>query len=113
MEVHMRWNSLRLWDRQIVSRLAKLGLLSLAALAISSCAAVQDLTKGDDDKDAKYVERPVDQIYADAWKEIDNEDWVQAAKQFDEVERQHPYSIWARRAMLMSAFCYYQGNKYT
>ena len=41
---------------------------------------------------------------------IDN--WEEAAKQFDEVERQHPYSIWARRAMLMSAFCYYQANKY-
>ena len=26
---------------------------------------------------------------------------------FDEVERQHPYSVWARRAQLMSAFCYY------
>ena len=26
---------------------------------------------------------------------------------FDEVERQHPYSIWARRAQLMSAFSYY------
>jgi outer membrane protein assembly factor BamD len=35
-----------------------------------------------------------------------------AARQFDEVERQHPYSVWARRAMLLSAFCYYQANKY-
>ncbi len=66
-----------------------------------------------DDKDPQYVERPVDQIYADAWKEIDNTNWVKAAKQFDEVERQHPYSVWARRAMLMSAYCYYEGNSYT
>jgi outer membrane protein assembly factor BamD len=36
-----------------------------------------------------------------------------AAKQFAEVERQHPYSVWARRASLMSAFSYYQANKYT
>ena len=109
----MGWNFSCLRVRPGASQLVKFGLLSLAAIAIASCSAVQDLTKGDEDKDAKYVERPVDQIYADAWKEIDNEDWVQAAKQFDEVERQHPYSIWARRAMLMSAFCYYQGNKYT
>ena len=39
-------------------------------------------------------------------------DWVGAAKQFDEVERQHPYSVWARRAMLMSAYCYYHANHY-
>jgi len=66
-----------------------------------------------DSKDPKYVERPVDQIYSDAWKQINNGNWVEAAKQFDEVERQHPYSVWARRAMLMSAYCYYEGNKYT
>ena len=36
-----------------------------------------------------------------------------AAKLFDEVERQHPYSVWARRAQLMSAFSYYMAQKYT
>ena len=35
-----------------------------------------------------------------------------AAAQFNEVDRQHPYSVWARRAMLMSAFCSYQANNY-
>ena len=36
----------------------------------------------------------------------------EAAKLFDEVERQHPYSVWARRAQLMSAFSYYMAQKY-
>ncbi|HEY1838202.1 MAG: outer membrane protein assembly factor BamD [Rhizomicrobium sp.] len=103
----MLFNILR---RRLPSRLAILSAFALALFATAGCSALKDK---DDDKDAKYVERPVDQIYADAWRQIHNEDWVQAAKQFDEVERQHPYSIWARRAMLMSAFCYYQGNKYT
>ena len=39
-------------------------------------------------------------------------DYEQAAKLFDEVERQHPYSVWARRAQLMSAFNYYLAQKY-
>ena len=34
-----------------------------------------------------------------------------AAKLFDEVERQHPYSVWARRAQLMSAFSYYMAQQ--
>lgn len=91
---------------------AVLPLLFAAAcvLGLSACSA---LTKSDDDEDAKYVERPVDQIYADAWKKIHDRSWSDAAKQFDEVGRQHPYSVWARRAMLMSAFCYYEANKYT
>ena len=36
-----------------------------------------------------------------------------AAAQFDEVERQHPYSVWARRAQLMSAFSYYVAGDFT
>ncbi|HEX4295309.1 MAG TPA: outer membrane protein assembly factor BamD [Rhizomicrobium sp.] len=94
-------------------------LLSLvlgASLGLSGCETVgswfgaNDAAK--DTKDAEYVERPIDQIYAAAWKKIKSNEWEDAAKQFDEVERQHPYSVWARRAMLMSAFCYYQANKY-
>ena len=109
----MRLTISRSWIRPFARRLAIMSALATVALAGAGCSAFDELTGKDDDKDAKYVERPVDQIYADAWKEINDENWVQAAKQFDEVERQHPYSIWARRAMLMSAFCYYQGNKYT
>ncbi|HEY1613502.1 MAG TPA: outer membrane protein assembly factor BamD [Rhizomicrobium sp.] len=86
-----------------------LALTATAAIALSGCG-----DKGaSDDKTATYVERPVEQIYSDAWKKINDRNWEDAAKQFDEVERQHPYSIWARRAMLMSAFCYYQANKYS
>ena len=44
---------------------------------------------------------------------MDKGDYEQAAKLFDEVERQHPYSVWARRAQLMSAFNYYLSQKYT
>ena len=94
------------------STLAALAAVSLVAL---SACSMFDSGNGDngDEAEAKYIERPVEQIYADAWKKIRSHSWEDAAKQFDEVERQHPYSVWARRAMLMSAFCYYQANKYT
>jgi outer membrane protein assembly factor BamD len=36
----------------------------------------------------------------------------EAAKKFEEVDRQHPYSEWARKALLMTAFAYYQDNSY-
>ena len=47
-----------------------------------------------------------------ALEEIDRRKWERAAKRFDEVERQHPYTVWARRSMLMAAFSYYQANQY-
>lgn len=84
----------------------------LSVLALSGCSLFEG-SKNDKPKDAQYQERPIDQIYSDAWKKVRGGSWEDAAKQFAEVERQHPYSIWARRASLMSAFCYYQANKYT
>jgi outer membrane protein assembly factor BamD len=100
---------------RVVARPAcRFSIFSIAlasALALSACSWFDKSGEGDD-ADAKYVERPVELIYAEAWKHIRERNWTAAAKQFDEVERQHPYSIWARRAMLMSAFSYYQANKY-
>jgi outer membrane protein assembly factor BamD len=79
--------------------------LAGGALGLASCTQTPVTA-------ANYIERPVEQIYNDAWVMIDRGNWTEAARQFDEVERQHPYSIWARRAMLMSAYCYYMGNRY-
>lgn len=91
--------------RRAVARIAVAAALGTGAVALAGCA-------GEDQMAAQYVERPIEQIYADAWKLIDRQDWLNAGRQFDEVERQHPYSVWARRAILMSAFCYYEGNRY-
>ena len=84
----------------------------LGMVLLSGCSLFEG-SSADKPKEAQYQERPIDQIYSDAWKKVRGGDWNAAAQQFAEVERQHPYSIWARRASLMSAFCYYQANKYT
>jgi outer membrane protein assembly factor BamD len=59
-----------------------------------------------------YVERPVDQLYNQGMAELQREFYRDAAKAFEEVERQHPYSVWATKAQLMAAYALYQGNKY-
>lgn len=63
-------------------------------------------------KDTAYVARDVDTLYAAAKERLDRGQTRQAAALFDEVERQHPYSPWARRAQLMSAFSYYAARDY-
>lgn len=63
-------------------------------------------------KEEEYVERPVENIYNGAVDHLVAERYQLAAKEFDEVERQHPYSVWATKAQLMSAYAYYQANKY-
>jgi outer membrane protein assembly factor BamD len=62
--------------------------------------------------DTKYVARDVDTLYNAAKERLDRGQYKISAQLFDEVERQHPYSVWARRAQLMSAFSYYLARQY-
>ncbi|MEL6371736.1 MAG: outer membrane protein assembly factor BamD [Pseudomonadota bacterium] len=59
-----------------------------------------------------YVERPVEILYLEATESLKRRRYERAIPLFEEVERQHPYSAWARRSMLMKAFAYYQQNDY-
>ncbi len=63
-------------------------------------------------ENVQYVEEPVAQLYNRGADYLDNRRWPQALAMFEEVERQHPYSSWARRAMLMEAYAHYQANQY-
>jgi outer membrane protein assembly factor BamD len=83
--------------------------LSMGALVLTSgCGG-----KGGKNKDTAYVARDVDTLYQAAKDRLDRGDTKEAAALFDEVERQHPYSPWARRAQLMSAFSYYAAREYS
>src|SRR4051795_7893644 len=90
--------------------------LNRAVAILIACAAAVPLTgcaHGKGAKDTAYVARDVSSLYTAAKRTMDSGDYEQSAKLFDEVERQHPYSAWARRAQLMSAFNYYLARKYT
>ncbi len=76
----------------------------LLALGLSACSSSKD--------DVPYVERPPEQIYDEAAKAMEDKNYKNAAKLFDEVERQHPYSQWATKAQLMAAFADYQNLKF-
>ncbi len=57
-------------------------------------------------------DKPVEELYSHASTLMDQKDYKEAAKQFQEVERQHPYSTWATRAQIMSAYAQYQDMDY-
>jgi outer membrane protein assembly factor BamD len=80
--------------------------LLAAGLVLSGCAS----TKAK--KDRAYIAMDVETLYNAARDTMINRQYKLAAAQFDEVERQHPYSVWARRAQLMSAYSYFVGRSY-
>ncbi len=88
--------------------LASALVLTLAATGLAACAGGKKPRA-----DTKYVARDVETLYANARRLLDQKLYKEAASAFDEVERQHPYSVWARRAQLMSAFSYWASRDYS
>lgn len=91
-------------------------MASFAALVRTSCAALLvavalSACAGDPDE-IEYKEQTVYEIYSRAMTFLDDGRYTDAAAYFDEVERQHPYSVWATKSKLMSAYSHYQNNKY-
>lgn len=87
------------------SQKASFVLASTALLALGACQSTRS-------EEAAYVERPVEALYNAAAEELDKRDYTQAIALFNEVERQHPYSEWARRSTLMSSFAAYRARRY-
>ncbi len=88
-------------------RSALLLAMLAVALPLTGCA-----TGKNKKRDTSYVARDVETLYNLAKDRLDRHQYKAAAGLFDEVERQHPYSVWARRAQLMSAFSYYLAKDY-
>jgi outer membrane protein assembly factor BamD len=92
----------------------RIATLAAAAAAVSLTAGCAGLGGGGRAAtDTGYIARDAESLYSAAKERLDRGDTRVAAALFDEVERQHPYSPWARRAQLMGAFTYYLRKDYT
>ena len=90
--------------------LALLALAALLSFGVSGCSAFGDWFS---DKAPKVADDPADRLYNEGLYLLNNKrDFKAAAKRFEEVDRQHPYSEWARKSLIMSAYAYYEGRDY-
>lgn len=78
------------------------GISVVAVLLLTACST--------DEK--AYVERPVEELYNGAMDKLEAGEFTEAAAEFDEVTRQHPYSNWSKKAQVMEAYAHYKGQKY-
>ena len=87
------------------SRALRLAALLLVALAFGACSMF--------DKDVAVIDEPADKLYNEGLYLLNKKkDPKGAAKKFEEVDRQHPYSEWARKSLIMTAFAYYEAGAY-
>ncbi len=88
-----------------------------AGLVLGACETMDSLNPFSSSESETEIqpgqgEIPVEVLYNRAMTKLNQEDYRTAAPLFEEVERQYPYSVWARRAILMAAYSYYEINKY-
>jgi len=84
--------------------------MSLRPVAVIACVLLVGACAAN--KRESYVEAPVESLYNEATDALLANRYADAARLYEEVERQHPYSVWATKAQLMDAYAQYQRNRY-
>jgi outer membrane protein assembly factor BamD len=88
----------------------RLVALAMLGLSLAGCAGLFDKK---DDEDIVINDEPAEKIYNEGLTLMNKEDYEAAAKRFEDVDRQQPYSDWARKALLMLAYVNYTRGEYT
>ena len=90
-------------------RFARTLAVGLLAANLGACSSFDFFAKKDDTP----PDEPADRLYNEGLYLLNaKKDPREAVKKFEEVDRQHPYSEWARKSLIMSAYAYYQGGEY-
>ena len=82
--------------------------LAFLAISLGGCSAATDAWDKVFSKDDTFVEEPAEKLYNEGlFLMNEGHDPKAASKKFEEVDRQHPYSDWARKSQLMAAYAFY------
>jgi outer membrane protein assembly factor BamD len=101
----MEWRSVAISLGSGARVITRLAAAALVALSLGACSLF--------DKDPVIPDEPADKLYNEGLYLLNSKkDSKAAAKKFEEVDRQHPYSDWARKSLIMAAFAYYEAGAY-
>lgn len=101
----MDWRSVAIGFGGGARGVTRLAASALVLLALGGCSLF--------DKDTVVPDEPADKLYNEGLYLLNTKkDPKTAAKKFEEVDRQHPYSDWARKSLIMTAFAYYEAGSY-
>jgi len=93
------------------SAIARVLLLAMLAAPLGACSSISNWFG---EKDDVLPDEPADKLYNEGLYLLNEKhDPKEAVKKFEAVDRQHPYSEWARKSLLMSAYAYYNAREFT
>ena len=86
----------------------------LLAGSVAACETVSSLNPFEDKGPKSDIgkDEPAEALFNDGLARLEARDYLAAAKKFDELDKQYPYSSWSRRALLLSTFASFEGGAY-
>ncbi len=91
--------------------LCRSALLAIA-LSLGGCALIANHQREENDFASGGKLPAADALYAQGVKQIQNENYDKAVKDFDAVEENYPYSTWATHAQLLAGYAQYRQQNY-
>ena len=84
------------------------------ALPLAGCSSFDPFNLFSSNKYVTKIdpEVPPDTMYNQGLARLHSQDASDAAKQFDKIEQQYPYTQWSRRALMMQTYSQYQDGQY-
>jgi outer membrane protein assembly factor BamD len=102
----MGWRKISFARSNWRARPARLSVFVLLSVLLGACSLF-------DKEDALAPDEPADKLYNEGVFLLNQrKEYKDAAKKFEEVERQHPYSEWARKSLIMTAYAKYEAREY-
>lgn len=98
-----------------VSRALRTGVLMVALLPLGACDTVQSLNPFDKAEVYKPEVKetiPAEQLYNEGLAFVDKKEYEGAAKRFNELDKQYPFSTWSQRALVMQTFANFEARNY-
>lgn len=93
-------------------RAVVLGAFALSASAAPASAFFGPFKKKEDDEAIVYSTEPADKLYNEGLYYLNEHDYKKADKKFKELDQQHPYTEWARKANMMAVYSKYKQGEY-
>lgn len=90
-----------------------LAVMLAIALPLGGCSntpSFGNLFAGPDP--SNLPDEPAEKLYNEGLALQNRRDWRRAALKFMEIDRTHPYTEWAKRALIMAAYSYYEAQDY-
>ncbi len=93
--------------------LARMLALAILLAPLGACSSLESFNFFGSNKEEQAPDEAADKLYNEGLFLLnEKKEYKEAIKRFEEVDRQHPYSEWARKALIMSAYASYEANNY-